>query len=121
MPGGKSGSASTKSRTRLTPKAGVSWANYMYDTTKFAMEGARKQIKLQQASNAAKPKRPGDQQPRGPQANVAQQLVTQVHLHEISLGGRELGAIQTDAAGSDVLQQLMDELERGARTSGVSF
>lgn len=97
--------------------------NYQYAVTQFAMEGARKQIKLQQASSAAKPQPAAGQsaatQPAQP--NVAQQLVTQVHRHEISLGGRELGAIQTDAAGSDVLQQLMGELERGARTSGVSF
>lgn len=104
----------TKSRGQL--------GNYMYATTQFAMEGARKQIKLQQAANSAKPQQSMPQPSAQPaHSNVAQQLVTQVHRHEISIGGRDLGSIQTDAAGSDVLQQLMGELERGARNSGVSF
>lgn len=99
--------------------------NYQYAVTQFAMEGARKQIKLQQASNAAKSQQPGAQPAQqtqsAPQVNTAQQLVTQVHRHEISLGGRDLGAIQTDAAGSNVLQQLMSELERSAKLTGASF
>lgn len=95
--------------------------NYQYAVTQFAMEGARKQIKLQQASNAAKPQQPSVQQTQStPQASAAQQLV-QTHRHEISIGGRELGAIHTDAAGSNVLQSLMGELERSARTTGASF
>ena len=53
-----------------------------------------------------------------PQTNTAQQLV-QTHRHEISLGGRDLGAIQTDAAGSSVLQSLFSELERSARLTGA--
>lgn len=95
--------------------------NYQYAVTQFAMEGARKQIKLQQASNAAKPQPPAAQATQSaPQTNTAQQMV-QTHRHEISIGGRELGAIQTDAAGSSVLQSLMGELERSARTTGASF
>lgn len=102
----------TKSRGQL--------GNYQYDTTKFAMEGARKQIKLTQAANGAKqPAARAEVQPT--QESTAQQLVTQVHRHEISIGGRDLGAIQTDAAGSNVLQQLMGELERSAKLTGASF
>lgn len=96
----------TKSRGQL--------GNYMYDTTKFAMEGARKQIKLQQAANSAIPKQPAQAGSQEPAVNTAQQLV-QTHRHEISFGGRELGAIQTDEAGSNVLQSLLGELERSAR------
>lgn len=104
----------TKSRGQL--------GNYMYATTKFAMEGARKQIKLQQAVRSAKqPAQPAHAAVSMPEVSTAQQLVTQVHRHEISLGGRELGAIQTDAAGSNVLQQLMSELERSAKLTGASF
>ena len=101
----------TKSRGQL--------GNYMYDTTKFAMEGARKQIKLQQAANSAIPKQPAQAGSQGPVVNTAQQLV-QTHRHEISFGGRELGAIQTDEAGSNVLQSLLGELERSARLTGAA-
>ena len=91
----------------------------MYDTTKFAMEGARKQIKLQQAANSAIPKQPAQAGSQEPAVNTAQQLV-QTHRHEISFGGRELGAIQTDEAGSNVLQSLLGELERSARLTGAA-
>jgi TP901 family phage tail tape measure protein len=101
----------TKSRGQL--------GNYMYDTTKFAMEGARKQIKLQQAANSAIPKQPAQAGSQEPAVNTAQQLV-QTHRHEISFGGRELGAIQTDEAGSNVLQSLLGELERSARLTGAA-
>lgn len=103
----------TKSRGQL--------GNYMYDTTKFAMEGARKQIKLQQASSAAKPQQsgvqPAQQDPSAPQVNTAQQMV-QTHRHEISVGGRYLGALGTDAAGSSVFQSFLGELERSKSLSG---
>ena len=101
----------TKSRGQL--------GNYMYDTTKFAMEGARKQIKLQQAASSAIPQQAAQASAQGPAANTAQQLV-QTHRHEISFGGRELGAIQTDEAGSNVLQNLLGELERSARLTGAA-
>ena len=101
----------TKSRGQL--------GNYMYDTTKFAMEGARKQIKLQQAASSAIPQQAAQASAQGPVANTAQQLV-QTHRHEISFGGRELGAIQTDEAGSNVLQNLLGELERSARLTGAA-
>lgn len=101
----------TKSRGQL--------GNYMYDTTKFAMEGARKQIKLQQAASSATPQQAAQASAQGPAANTAQQLV-QTHRHEISFGGRELGAIQTDEAGSNVLQNLLGELERSARLTGAA-
>ena len=101
----------TKSRGQL--------GNYMYDTTKFAMEGARKQIKLQQAASSAIPQQAAQASAQGPAANTAQQLV-QTHRHEISFGGRELGAIQTDEAGSSVLQNLLGELERSARLTGAA-
>lgn len=101
----------TKSRGQL--------GNYMYDTTKFAMEGARKQIKLQQAASSAIPQQAAQASAQGPVANTAQQLV-QTHRHEISFGGRELGAIQTDEAGSNVLQSLLGELERSARLTGAA-
>ena len=101
----------TKSRGQL--------GNYMYDTTKFAMEGARKQIKLQQAVSSATPQQAAQASAQGPAANTAQQLV-QTHRHEISFGGRELGAIQTDEAGSNVLQNLLGELERSARLTGAA-
>lgn len=102
----------TKSRGQL--------GNYMYDTTKFAMEGARKQIKLQQAVAATSPLQSAQTSAHGPAVNVAQQIV-QTHRHEISIGGRDMGAIQTDAAGSDVLQNLLGELERSARLTGAAF
>ena len=101
----------TKSRGQL--------GNYMYDTTKFAMEGARKQIKLQQAASSVIPQQAAQASAQGPAANTAQQLV-QTHRHEISFGGRELGAIQTDEAGSNVLQNLLGELERSARLTGAA-
>lgn len=101
----------TKSRGQL--------GNYMYDTTKFAMEGARKQIKLQQAASSAIPEQAAQASAQGPVVNTAQQLV-QTHRHEISFGGRELGAIQTDEAGSNVLQNLLGELERSARLTGAA-
>lgn len=104
----------TKSRGQL--------GNYMFATTKFAMEGARKQIKLQQAvKSAGQAAQPLQSAAPMPEVSTAQQLVTQVHRHEISIGGRDLGAIQTDAAGSNVLQQLMGELERSAKLTGASF
>lgn len=101
----------TKSRGQL--------GNYMYDTTKFAMEGARKQIKLQQAVNSVAPQQHAQAGAQSPAINTAQQLV-QTHRHEISFGGRELGAIQTDEAGSNVLQSLLGELERSARLTGAA-
>lgn len=89
--------------------------NYQMAVTRFAMEGARKQIQMQQAVKAAGQAAAAPM----PEVSTAQQLVTQVHRHEISLGGRELGAIQTDAAGSSVLQSLFSELERSARLTGA--
>ncbi|CAB5689095.1 Phage-related minor tail protein [Comamonas aquatica] len=92
--------------------------NYQMAVTRFAMEGARKQIQMQQAVKAAGQPAQAAAAPM-PEVSTAQQLVTQVHRHEISLGGRELGAIQTDAAGSSVLQSLLGELERSARLTGA--
>jgi hypothetical protein len=92
--------------------------NYQMAVTRFAMEGARKQIQMQQAVKAAVQPAQAAAAPM-PEVSTAQQLVTQVHRHEISLGGRELGAIQTDAAGSSVLQSLFSELERSARLTGA--
>lgn len=92
--------------------------NYQMAVTRFAMEGARKQIQMQQAVKAAGQPAQAAVAPM-PEVSTAQQLVTQVHRHEISLGGRELGAIQTDAAGSSVLQSLFSELERSARLTGA--
>lgn len=92
--------------------------NYQMAVTRFAMEGARKQIQMQQAVKAAGQPAQAAAAPM-PEVSTAQQLVTQVHRHEISLGGRELGAIQTDAAGSSVLQSLFSELERSARLTGA--
>ena len=92
--------------------------NYQMAVTRFAMEGARKQIQMQQAVKAAGQPAQAAGAPM-PEVSTAQQLVTQVHRHEISLGGRELGAIQTDAAGSSVLQSLFSELERSARLTGA--
>lgn len=92
--------------------------NYQMAVTRFAMEGARKQIQMQQAVKAAGQPAQAAAAPMQ-EVSTAQQLVTQVHRHEISLGGRELGAIQTDAAGSSVLQSLFSELERSARLTGA--
>lgn len=92
--------------------------NYQMAVTRFAMEGARKQIQMQQAVKAAGQPAQAAAAPMS-EVSAAQQLVTQVHRHEISLGGRELGAIQTDAAGSSVLQSLFSELERSARLTGA--
>lgn len=92
--------------------------NYQMAVTRFAMEGARKQIQMQQAVKAAGQPAQAAAAPM-PEVSTAQQLVTQVHRHEISVGGRELGAIQTDAAGSSVLQSLFSELERSARLTGA--
>ncbi|WP_260673710.1 phage tail tape measure protein [Comamonas aquatica] len=92
--------------------------NYQMAVTRFAMEGARKQIQMQQAVKAAGQPAQAAVAPM-PEVSTAQQLVTQVHRHEISIGGRAMGAIQTDAAGSDVLQSLLGELERSARLTGA--
>lgn len=92
--------------------------NYQMAVTRFAMEGARKQIQMQQAVKAAGQPAQAAGAPM-PEVSTAQQLVAQVHRHEISLGGRDLGAIQTDAAGSSVLQSLFSELERSARLTGA--
>lgn len=92
--------------------------NYQMAVTRFAMGGARKQIQMQQAVKAAGQPAQAAGAPM-PEVSTAQQLVAQVHRHEISLGGRELGAIQTDAAGSSVLQSLFSELERSARLTGA--
>jgi TP901 family phage tail tape measure protein len=92
--------------------------NYQMAVTRFAMEGARKQIQMQQAVKAAGQPAQAAAAPM-PEVSTAQQLVTQVHRHEISIGGRDMGAIQTDAAGSDVLQSLLGELERSARLTGA--
>lgn len=92
--------------------------NYQMAVTRFAMEGARKQIQMQQAVKAAGQPAQTAVAPM-PEVSTAQQLVTQVHRHEISIGGRDMGAIQTDAAGSDVLQSLLGELERSARLTGA--
>lgn len=92
--------------------------NYQMAVTRFAMEGARKQIQMQQAVKAAGQPAQAAAAPMQ-EVSTAQQLVTQVHRHEISVGGRELGAIQTDAAGSSVLQSLFSELERSARLTGA--
>ncbi|MDH1900895.1 phage tail tape measure protein [Comamonas aquatica] len=92
--------------------------NYQMAVTRFAMEGARKQIQMQQAVKAAGQPAQAAGAPM-PEVSTAQQLVAQVHRYEISLGGRDLGAIQTDAAGSSVLQSLFSELERSARLTGA--
>jgi len=91
--------------------------NYQMAVTRFAMEGARKQIQMQQAVKAAGQPAQAAAAPM-PEVSTAQQLVTQVHRHEIAVGGRELGAIQTDAAGSSVLQSLLSELELSKTLSG---
>lgn len=111
-----------KQQNPFDVKSSGQLGNYMFAMRKYAVEGARKQIKLTQAANAAK-------QPRGnvnptivmPDQGTREQLVTQVHRHEIEFKGRELGVVQTDAVGSDVLKSLMEELERSARLTGADF
>ncbi len=112
--------------------------NYQYAVTQFAVEGARKQIRMQQAVSAAKPspketKLPQPQAtgvvvpasqpitaaaPAAPAMSGAQPEVVKVHRHEISIGGRNLVVTAADESSSDALNQLFEQLERGALMAG---
>lgn len=118
--------------------------NYQYAVTQFAMEGARKQIKLTQAAKSAredaKPRdaqlppwmraaTPSVQLPApvsepvampvaAPAPAAAAAPVVQVHRHEFDVGGRKYGPIDTDAAGSNALNELMQALKQSAQMAG---
>lgn len=112
--------------------------NYQYAVTQFAVEGARKQIRMQQAVSAAKPspketKSPQPQAtgvvvpasqpitaavPAAPSMSSAPREVVKVHRHEISIGGRNLVVNAADESSSDALNQLFEQLERGALMAG---
>lgn len=113
--------------------------NYQYAVTQFAVEGARKQIRMQQAAvSAAKPspketKLPQPQAtgvvvpasqpitaavPAAPAMSGAQPEVVKVHRHEISIGGRNLVVNAADESSSDALNQFFEQLERGALMAG---